>query len=152
MMAKAENELSPSTSCAAHATQLQKRRGGALHYNLTVVPALIVAALPKCPLCLMVYAGVLGSIGLGSSHYQRWLFTATLLSLALAIAMLALRARRHGYGPFFLGAAAALIVILSKFYIHYEPMVYIGMASLLGASIWNSWPKRKSFNNMRCQC
>lgn len=142
-----------SVTWAAHVTQTQKRGGDALHRNLTVVPALIVVALPKCPLCLIAYASILGSIGLGTSHYQTWLFTATLLFLALAIAMLALRARRrHGYGPFFLGAAAALIVILSKFYIHYEPIVYIGMASLLGASVWNSWPKRKSFDHMRCRC
>src|SRR5689334_10059242 len=75
--------------------------------NVALLPALLIAALPKCPLCLLAYAGVVGSIGLDPILYRAWLLPLTLVFAAAALMMLAYRApRRHGYRPLLLGVVA----------------------------------------------
>ncbi len=107
--------------------------------NFALVPALGVAALPKCPICLMA---LLSSIGLGGLIEARWLLPLMFTLLGAAVGMLAFRARsRRGLGPFYVGLFAAFILLLSKFYLDHRPSMYVGAALLIGASVWNSLPK-----------
>ncbi len=72
-----------------------------------------------------------------------YLLPLTVLLLALALAALGFRAgRRRGYGPLALGIAAAALLLLGKFVLDSNAAVYAGIASLVGASLWNSWPAR----------
>ena len=72
-----------------------------------------------------------------------YLLPLTVLSLVLAVAALGLRAnRRRGYGPFVLGLAAAFALVAGKFVLASNVMVYGSIAALVGASLWNSWPKK----------
>lgn len=72
------------------------------------------------------------------------------VSLVVAVAALGFRAeRRRGFGPFAVGVAAAVVLVIGKFVM--EPntlisntVIYGGIASLVGASIWNSWPTRRA--------
>lgn len=113
---------------------------------LAVIPAIGVAMLPKiaCPACWPAYAGLLSSIGLGFLTQTRYLLPFTVAFLVVAVAALGFRARnRHGFGPFAAGLVAALIVIFGKFHFNSDPAMYGGIALLIGASVWNTWPSRK---------
>jgi hypothetical protein len=72
-----------------------------------------------------------------------YLLPLTVFSLALALAALGFRAnRRQGYGPVAVGILAAILLFVGKFVLGWDVLVCLGLASLIGASLWNSWPKR----------
>jgi hypothetical protein len=72
-----------------------------------------------------------------------YLFPAALLSVALAVTALGLRARqRNGYGPLALGLTAAVVVLVSKFAFQMTLATYAGAGLLIIASLWNSMPRR----------
>ncbi|MGH7792650.1 MAG: MerC family mercury resistance protein [Thermodesulfobacteriota bacterium] len=115
--------------------------------TLTVIPGIGIALLPKltCPVCWPAYAGLLSSLGLGLVNYTPYLLPLTVLFLILAVASLGYRAKnRRGYKPFILGVIAASIVIFSKFVFVSDLAMYGGIALLMSASLWNSWPERKT--------
>jgi hypothetical protein len=118
---------------------------GSLRSWLAVLPAIGVAMLPKlaCPACWPVYAGLLSSIGLGFLMQTAYLLPLTAAFLIMAVGALGFRARkRHGFWPFATGLAAALLVIVGKFQFESDPAMYGGIALLIAASVWNTWPKR----------
>src|SRR5690606_38639800 len=99
--------------------------------------------LPKvaCPACWPAYAGFLSSVGLGFLLETTYLLPLTAAFLATALGALAYRAkRRRGYIPFALGLFAAAVVLAGKFAFESDPAMYAGLAILVGASLWNSWP------------
>ena len=119
---------------------------GNLRAWLAVLPAIGVAMLPKlaCPACWPAYAGLLSSIGLGFLTQTAYLLPLTVAFLIVAVGALGVRARsRHGFGPFVTGLIAALVVIVGKFQFESDPAMYGGIALLIGASVWNTWPRRK---------
>jgi mercuric ion transport protein len=72
-----------------------------------------------------------------------YLLPLTVLALAMAVAALGFRAsRRRGYGPFVVGLAAAVGLVVGKFVVDSNAAVYVSVAALVGASLWNSWPKK----------
>lgn len=112
---------------------------------LAVAPAIGVAMLPKvaCPACWPVYAGLLGSIGLGWLMQTEYLLPMTVAFLVVAVGSLGFRARaRHGYGPFTIGLAAAVALFFSKFHFVSEGAMFASIGVLVGASVWNAWPRR----------
>jgi len=67
----------------------------------------------------------------------------TVAFLAITAAALGFRAsQRHGYGPLWLGLIAATTILAGKFYFDVAQAAYVGVALLIGASVWNSWPRR----------
>ncbi len=114
---------------------------------LAVLPGICIALLPNltCPACWPAYVGLLSLLGLGFVNYTPYLAPLTALFLILAVASLAYRARnRRGYKPFVLGILAATIVVVGKFVFGSAPAMYAGIALLIGASFWNSWPRIKT--------
>lgn len=119
------------------------------HLNLTLLPTLVMAALPKCPLCLM---GLMSVVGLGSFIQASWLLPLMLIFLIITLGAMALRAnKRHNYGPFSLGVISAIVVLMGKFGVDYAPLTYAGLAMLFCVSLWNSWPKRETYK-ADCEC
>jgi hypothetical protein len=71
-----------------------------------------------------------------------YLLPLTALSLVLAVGALGFRANgRRGYGPLILGVVAAVGLAAGKFVVDSNLLVYGGVAALVGASLWNAWPK-----------
>jgi hypothetical protein len=71
-----------------------------------------------------------------------YLLPLTVLFLLLALAALGFRARRRrGNGPLGVGGAAAVGLVLGKFVLDSHLVVYGAIAALVGASLWNSWPR-----------
>lgn len=110
---------------------------------VAVVPALGSLLLPSlsCPACWPGYASLLGAAGLsflGESKYLIWLSVA---ALVISLIMLFRRSRQGSYVPVLIGAFAALLILTGKLLLNSNPMVWLGVAALLGAFIWS--PKAK---------
>ena len=110
-----------------------------------LLPAIGTAVMPKlvCPACWPAYAGLLSALGLGFINYSPYLLPLTAVFLAVVLAMLAWRAKtRRGYAPLLLGIMAAAVVLIGKFHFDSDAAIYLGVALLVGASLWNTWPRR----------
>ena len=91
---------------------------------------------------LPAYAGLLASMGLTFLLETKYLLPITTGALVIAVGTLRFRARRRrGNGPFYLGFVAALVMIIGKFLLELEPVMWSGLALLIAASVWNTWPK-----------
>lgn len=112
---------------------------------LTVVPAVLVALVPKaaCPACWPACAWLLGAVGISLIDVGSYLLPLTVLSLLIVVGSLGYRARRRrGYGPLALGVLAPALILISKVALPpADASLYVGIMLLIGASIWNSWPK-----------
>ena len=120
--------------------------------TLTVLPGVGVSLLPKlaCPMCWPAYAGLLSSLGLGFLLSTTYLLPVTAAFLLVAVVALGFRARaRRGYSPMLLGGVAAAGVLYGKFSLESEAAFYSGVALLVGASVWNSWPRRAASFSQR---
>jgi mercuric ion transport protein len=112
---------------------------------LATIPSMGAALLPVgvCPACWPAYAGLLSSFGFGFLPQKTYLLPLTAAFLALAVASLAYHAgSRRGYGPLLAGLVASAIVLIGKFALDSTPLLYLGIAALVGASLWNAWPHR----------
>lgn len=113
--------------------------------RIAVVPAIVVALLPtlSCPACWPAYAGLLSSFGIGFFNYTSYLLPTTSVFLAVAVAALIYRAKaRRGYGPFVLGLLASIMILAGKFSYDSDTALYLGVGILIGASLWNTRPRR----------
>ena len=112
--------------------------------NLLATPGIGLSLLPKiaCPACWPSYAGLLSSIGLGFLIPNlAYLLPLTVVFLLIAVGTLAILARqRRGYVPFILGMIASGLILLGKFSLTSNPVLYVGLGLLILASVWNSWP------------
>lgn len=81
--------------------------------------------------------------GAGFLISVKYLLPLTVAFLAISTLALGFRAsRRHGYGPFWMGVAAAAVILTGKFYFDAAQATYAGVGLLVAASVWNSWPRR----------
>lgn len=118
--------------------------------------SIALALLPKCPLCIMAHASVVGGAGLGAGT-AAWMRVVAAGAMVLAVALLAWRAgTRRGYGPFALGCVGAVLVLADVFHLHpgagahahhaaaahSHGMLWMGIAVMVSASVWNAWPRR----------
>jgi mercuric ion transport protein len=73
-----------------------------------------------------------------------YLFPLTVCALILALGALGFRAeQRRGYGPLVVGVLAGTTLVVGKFVLDLDVIVYGAIAGLIGASLWNSWPKKR---------
>ena len=113
--------------------------------TVAALPGIGVSLLPKlmCPACWPAYAGLVSALGLGFLISAKYLLPLTVGFLAITALALGYHAsRRHGYGPLWLGLVAAAVIITGKFYFDMTQATYSGVALLVAASVWNSWPRR----------
>ena len=111
---------------------------------LLAMPGIGVAMLPKllCPLCWPMYAGIVSSIGLGFLIGTTYLLPITGAFLTLTLVVLGFQAmRRRGLGPFLIGLVAAAMVLMGKFNLESNSLVYGGVFLLVVTSVWNAWPR-----------
>lgn len=141
---------------ALHASTSLSRRSRAPFSVLVALPGVLLAALPvvACPACWPGYAGALSALGLPFLMRAAWLLPLTAAALGVALGGLAFRApRRRGYGPLALGAVASMGVLVGKFAVHIDGVMYGALALLVAASIWNSVPSRPdSVASDACGC
>ena len=133
------------TTALRNSATTSNHTDGAVGSWFAVFGAVGVAMLPNlaCPACWPAYAGLLSSFGLGFLTQTSYLLPLTVVFLAVAVGALGFRPPRRGaYGPLFVGLVAALVVLVAKFAFDSDPVMYGGIALLIGASMWNTWRKR----------
>jgi hypothetical protein len=126
------------------------QRGSLVRRALLAAPGVGFSLLPKlaCPACWPAYAGLLSSLGLGFLVSTAYLLPLTAFFLLVAVGTLAFRApSRRGFGPSAVGSVGACFIMIGKFSLGSSPMFYSGLALLILASVWNSWPIAS-----RCVC
>ncbi len=108
--------------------------------SLSSVPVILLALLPKCPLCLPALMGVLSSLGISVTAYKASLFPLAVFFLLIAIASLSYHARRYReYKLLLLGLVATVCIISGKFFLASSVLLYGGIFLLILASLKNSF-------------
>ena len=108
--------------------------------HLPLLPAFVLVLLPKCPLCLGAWFGILGSIGVGSWLRTFWGAPLAAALLSFAIGALALRAwRSRDACPLLLGLVGAAALLGGRSFWDAPLLLYAGLVLLMGASLWSSW-------------
>ncbi len=121
----------------------QGTSGSGWKQTLAVLPAVGVALLPSitCPACWPGYAAVLSSFGIGFLPSNRYLLPLTATFLVIYLFMLAWDARkRQRFGPLLVGTVASTLLVVGRFVLESNPVLYAGVALLISASVWNAWP------------
>jgi FtsP/CotA-like multicopper oxidase with cupredoxin domain len=117
---------------------------GGTRSRALLISSLVLAVAPKCPACLLAYAGLVGSASLSWSvygAYSQWLAVATAVSLALTVGAVAFQGRcRHETAPALIALLASAAILAGRFWLHQKPFIYLGMAALLGAAVRASRP------------
>src|SRR5690348_8143199 len=95
---------------------------------LPVLPAFVLVVLPKCPLCLLAWFGILGSMEVNSWVNDIWGTPLAFGLLSVAVCVLLLRARRNrNWRPFVLGLLGSAALLAGKCLIDAPPLVYAGL-------------------------
>ncbi|MHB8729414.1 MAG: MerC family mercury resistance protein [Sulfuricaulis sp.] len=135
----------PPVALIAAALAGPSPNGVSKRHFLALLPSIGTALAPKlvCPACWPAYAGILSALGLGFINYSPYLLPLILVFLVAVLATLAWRAgTRRGFAPLALGALATAIILAGKFRFDSDVATYTGVALLVAASGWNSWPLR----------
>lgn len=74
-----------------------------------------------------------------------YLLPLMLVALIVAVIGLGFRAgQRHGYGPLTVGMLSAVLLMVGRFVFVSDAMMYCGGGLLIVASVWNSWPRKRT--------
>lgn len=125
------------------------------HQRTTVltISSVLLALAPKCPFCFLAYFGIVGVATASASAYRAWLPPITAVWLLLTVATLALRTGgQRRFGPIALGLIAAFAVFAGKFIVSSQPMIYGGIAVLVGAALLSSWHQRAKASEFCAEC
>ncbi|MCK6452150.1 MAG: MerC family mercury resistance protein [Alphaproteobacteria bacterium] len=128
---------------------------GTARLNPAILPSAGLVLLPKltCAACWPAYAALLSSLGVGFFDYTPYLLplAAAFLGVSvLALARSAAAGRR--FGPLVLGTGAAIAVLAGKFGFDSDAVTYAGLGILVGASVWNAWPRGNRSNAAAISC
>lgn len=129
----------------ASTVPLPEGEGATWRTTLAAVPSVGVALLPKltCAACWPAYAALLSALGFGFFDYTAYLLPITAVALAVTLATLSWRsADRRGSGPLVLGVVAAALHLVGKFLLDSNVIAYAAVPILIGAAVWNAWPRR----------
>lgn len=114
---------------------------------LSTFGTVILALLPQvfCPACWPAYAGVLSSLGLGFIDYSPYLLPLMIVFLTIALWGIYYKATtRRGYRPFILGLVAATGIVLGKFVLEMDLVLYTSVVLFVVVSVWNAWPQQQA--------
>lgn len=114
--------------------------------GLSSIPAIVVAMLPQvfCLACWPAYTGLLSSMGIGFVNYTPYLLPVTIVLLVITMGAFAYKAnKRRGYGPLTVGVMGSAFIVLGKFFLEIDSVLYLGIVILISGSIWNVWPNKR---------
>jgi len=113
--------------------------------SLSLLPGGLLALVPaaKCPICIAAHTGVLSSLSLGFLHDDRVFSPIIAVLLAVGLLSVAWSTRGHrGPGPLAVTVLGSAAVIVGRLIWSVPVVLDIGVALLVGASLWNLWLKR----------
>ena len=84
---------------------------------------------------------------MGLTFLLKTTYLLPLMGGALVVALIGLGFRagqRHGYGPLAVGICSAVVLMVGRFAFLSDVMMYCGGGLLIAASVWNSWPRKRT--------
>jgi len=124
-------------NCGCGRAANRKLRAGK---HLPLLPVIALVFLPKCPLCLMAWFGILGSLEVSAWVFDIWGVPLIVGLLSSVICVLVLRGHRsRDFCPLLVGMLGAGIFLSSKYLFDAQIMIYAGSCLLIGALFWSSW-------------
>ncbi len=116
----------------------------------SVLIAVGIALLPKCPLCFLAYTSLLTGMGVVSMTFYNWVLPTLLLLLAINLLAQGFIAKDNGaYHSFLPGLAGAAAVVAGRFWLNNDIWCYIGIGLMAGASTWTFVSKKLACNAAR---
>ena len=109
----------------------------------SVLPAVGLALLPKCPICWAALMAATGVAGLSAVPYQPWLLPALGVLLVASLVLFWIRGAGRSRGPFWLGAAGAVLTLAGRFLLTSEPVALAGVALIGAAAVWSAIARRR---------
>jgi hypothetical protein len=119
--------------------------------GLLAVPAAALPLLPSftCPMCIAAYAGVLSAAGFGFVLQETILNPLIVAFLVLQVVVVGWTTRSHrNPTPLVATLIGAVSVVAGRLVWDMPAALYLGIALLVGASIWNLWLKRPRQHNV----
>ena len=102
-----------------------------------------IAFFPKCPLCWAAYMTLFSALGLETIPYQPWMLPAMIALLFVNIAVLFFRSKKNNrFGPVLFSLAGAFLILIAKFWLNSDFLVYTGLVLVLTGSAWNALSDR----------
>ena len=121
-----------------------------LGIEFSAASTLLLAAIPKCPICWMTLMSTIGFTWPITSGWLRGFVVALLFG---PLALLFVRAFQcRNYRPFVLGLVAAISMYLFKFQWALDMAMYLSGAMLFGATLWSAKLRRHETNELTCRC
>jgi hypothetical protein len=118
--------------------------------GVSAASTLLLAIMPKCPLCWMA---LLATIGVSWPVSSEWLRSFVIALSLVPLALLLFRARRaHDYRPFTLGVIAATGLYVFKFWLALDAGVYLSGAALFALTLWSPKLISHRTNEITCHC
>src|SRR5258708_5940722 len=112
-------------------------KGNSGHFG-TVLLSVILSFFPKCPFCWAAYMSIFSTLGLASIPYLPWLQPVMMAFFLVNIFTLFMIARkRKNYTSFAFSVTGALLIIVSKFMTTSLLLTYLGLLTIITASLWN---------------
>ncbi|EOR93423.1 transmembrane protein [Arcticibacter svalbardensis MN12-7] len=106
---------------------------------LSVIPSLIVAFFPKCPICWAVYLSMFGVAGLNTIPYSPWLLPVFCGVMGINLFTLFLNAkRRNGLLPFYISVVGALFILFLGLIFKIKLALYLGVSLVFIGALLNS--------------
>lgn len=104
----------------------------------SLVSAIALVALPKCPFCLVAYGAAMGLVGVPLLVSVRWL--PSVLAVALLGALLIRGARRKWNSPMpmLFAMAAGLVLVASRFVVWSPTLMVAAGLILIGSHLWDA--------------
>jgi mercuric ion transport protein len=122
---------------------LQKRPHTSLkqkiYFLISILPALFLAIVPKCPFCWAAYMTAFASLGLPTFAFPKWMlpFFAVLLAINLYI-LGRLAYYQKKYIPLVFNLLGIACIGIGKFIWNNNLWIWLGVLFILAASIWHS--------------
>jgi hypothetical protein len=121
--------------------------------TLMAISSGLLAVAPKCPICFFAYFGIFGVATSSVSEYRFWLPPLTAIWLVFTVGMLVFRRDgKRRYGPALLGFFAAVAVLVGRFVLNDQGLIYTGIAALIAAVVWRSWLQKPIPSEGCLQC
>jgi hypothetical protein len=111
---------------------LRKRGGG-----WSIVSAILLVLMPKCPMCVAAYLGLVGMCGTGSFLKPAWGLPLSLAFLAVPLVVLIVRALGSGKAwPLFLGTIGGAVLLCGRHLLASPALQFVGLVLLMTSLVW----------------
>jgi hypothetical protein len=123
----------PECACG-HAIQARAEIGE----HLPLASAILIALLPKCPMCLVAWLGIIGSASISSWLNRVGGAPLTAGFLSIAIGAIARRAwRRRDSRPLWLGLLGGAALLYGKCIVSVPLLLFAGLGLMIVAAFWS---------------